>query len=208
MKYLKHSHRYGLSLMKNEDEFIHLWEDITTALDTISEEDIINYYNQHCANSMSISKAINNLIKERLLQRGWNKESPIFQATKYRNKRWRLDFAKDKISIEVAFNHGEAIAWNLLKPVMASELNHIEKAIQTKVGVLITATKDMKKQGAFDGACGEYEKVLRYLTPMNDILTVPMVIIGLKAPQTFRVKKHKINGKNIGVIERFTDLKL
>ena len=30
-------------------------------------------------------------------------------------RRWRLDFAKESISLEVAFNHGEAIAWNLLK---------------------------------------------------------------------------------------------
>ena len=183
-------------------EFQCLWGEITSTLDNISDNDIIDYYNRYCANSMSISKAINNIIKERLIQLGWNAESPIFQEGEYSSKRWRLDFAKETVSIEVAFNHGEAIAWNLLKPVLASELNHVEKAIQTKAGIVITATENMKVSGGFDNACGEYEKVLRYLTPLNNILTVPMVIIGLEAPTTFKVRKEKINGRNIGIIER------
>ncbi len=71
-----------------------------------------------------------------------------------------MDFAKEDISIEVAFKHSEAIAWNLIKPVLASELNHVPKAIQTKVGVIISATKTMKKAGGFDSAVGNYEKFL------------------------------------------------
>ena len=88
---------------------------------------------------------------------GWREESPIFQDTDYQGDTWRLDFAKENISIEVAFNHGSVIAWNLLKPVLASELNHVQKAIQTKVGVIICATDGMKTTGGFDGAVGSYE---------------------------------------------------
>ena len=62
------------------------------------------------------------------------------------------------ISIEVAFNHSTVIAWNLIKPALASELNHVQKAIQTKIGVIITATNDMKVAGGFDSAIGTYEK--------------------------------------------------
>jgi len=114
-----------------------------------------------------------------------------------------LDFAKDNaISIEVAFNHGEAIAWNLLKPVLASELNHVKKALQTKVGVIIVATDDMKEAGGFDSAVGSYEKVIRYLKPFNNFLTVPMVIIGLKKPKTFKIIQFKKDNKKIGRIER------
>jgi hypothetical protein len=36
--------------------------------------------------------------------------------------------------------------------VLASELNHVEKAIQTRAGILICATYEMKSAGGFDGA--------------------------------------------------------
>ena len=117
-----------------------------------------------------------------------------------KEKKWRLDFAKDSVSIEVAFNHGEAIAWNLLKPVLASEMNHVKKAVQTEVGVVICTTKKLKIAGAFDSAVGEFEKVCRYLIPLNNVLTVPMMIIGLEAPTSFKVVKNKINGRNVGSI--------
>ncbi len=152
---------------------------------------------------MSLSYAINDLIKEKFVKKGWNKESPIFQQEGYtKDHKWRLDFAKNDISVEVAFNHGEAIAWNLLKPVLASELNNVKKAIQTKVAIIICATKSLKKAGAFDGAVGEFEKICRYLTPLNNILTVPLVVIGLEAPELFRVDKQKIDGRNVGIIVR------
>ena len=121
------------------------------------------------------------------MEKGWRGESPIFNDPNYRGKSWRLDFAKDEISIEVAFNHGEAISWNLLKPVMASELNHIEKEIQTSAGIVICATEEMVDAGNFDSAVGTFEKFLRYLTPMYEVLTSPLLIVGLKAPNTFYV---------------------
>ena len=96
-----------------------------------------------------------------------------------------MDFASNVMAVEVAFNHGEAIAWNLLKPVLSAELNHVAKARQTRGGVIITATETMKKAGNFDGAVGTYEKFNRYLDPMMNLLTVPMVIVGLEPPDTF-----------------------
>jgi hypothetical protein len=106
------------------------------------------------------------------------------------------------MAVEVAFNHGEAIAWNLLKPVLASEVNHIEKSdevdIGSGIGIMITASSDLKAAGGFDGAVGEYEKVLRYLKPMRNQLTVPMMVIGLKAPKTFRLEtvKNPVTGRS------------
>ena len=88
-----------------------------------------------------------------------------------------------------------------MKPVIASELNHVKKAIQTKIGVIIFATDNMKKNGAFDGAVGSYEKALRYLKPMNNFITCPLAIIGLLPPKTFRIKKIKKDNRNIGIIK-------
>lgn len=114
-----------------------------------------------------------------------------------------MDFAKESISVEVAFNHGEAIAWNLIKPVLAGELNHVQKEINTEIGVIICATKELKDNGGFDGAVGEYEKFLTYLNPLRDVLSVPMVIIGLEAPKTFKIEVHTKEGKKQGIVKKF-----
>ena len=42
------------------------------------------------------------------------------------------------------FNHG-ATAWNLMKPVIASEINHVEQEFQTEIGIVIVASLNLKK---------------------------------------------------------------
>ena len=151
MRFTTYSHRHAGTLFACEEPYLTLWHEVSSALDGISDDDLIQLYETKYANSMSISAAINELIRDRLIPQGWSTESPIFADPKYNARsetRWRLDFAKDEVSIEVAFNHGEASAWNLLKPVLASELNHVKKAIQTSAGILICATEAMKKAGS------------------------------------------------------------
>jgi len=200
-----HSHRFGLELA--ESKYKALWDEIKDVIYNISDDDIIQKFtalnSKKATSNKSLAAAINQLLKERLVKKGWSPESPIFQDHSYQEERWRLDFAKKHISIEVAFNHGEAIAWNLIKPVLASELNHVEKAIQTDLGVVITAADDLKRRGGFDSAVGEYEKVLRYLKPFSTLLTVPIVVVGLHAPKSFYIKQQKgANGKIEGTITR------
>lgn len=194
MQYRTYSFRYGEELFTNEDEFSCLWNEIKVVIESITDDDLIMHFNNNPrASKKSISDSINDLIDKGLVNMGWNRQSPIFNNSDYRptsrNRWWTLDFAKEAISVEVAFNHGEAVAWNLIKPVLAGELNHVEKAIQTKGGILITATDLMKQAGNFDGSVGTYEKFLQYLDPFRNILTIPLVIIGLEPPDTFKIHK-------------------
>jgi hypothetical protein len=207
MNFKTHSFRHALVIL-NENEFVDQLSDVLDVLTNISDEDIIKRHEgysikgeEHLPKSLSI--AINELIKERFFEKGWTPESGIFQDSEYQGDTWRLDFAKDDISIEVAFNHSSVIAWNLIKPVLASELNHVQKAIQTKVGVIITATQELKRIGGFDGAIGTYEKYLDYLPPLQNMLTVPLLIIGLEPPSSFVMKHEEFRkGKKIGIIQR------
>lgn len=192
MDFVTHEHRHSLNLFTTSEPYITLYEEIKSVLQGISDAELIDMYNQNTRdNKKSLSESINKIIKQELTEKGWTDESPIFSDPNYSNardkKRWRLDFAKEEISIEVAFNHGEAIAWNLIKPVLASELNHVNKAIQTSAGIIICATEEMKKAGNFDGAVGTYEKFIRYLIPMQNMLPTPILLIGLKAPETFKI---------------------
>jgi hypothetical protein len=205
MNFEIHSFRNGEELleMKHSD----LWSELKEAIQDISDDELITRFEllkERRRDKKSISKATNQLIKEKLVAKGWEAESPIFQEFVYnegtKEKIWRLDFAKDKISIEVSFNHGEALAWNLTKPVLASEYNHVEKKIQTEVGVIILATDDFKNKGGFDGAVGSYEKAIRYLMPMRDILRVPLVLIGLKSPKSFYIKLKQEGRTKVGYV--------
>lgn len=203
MKYKLHSFRHGEIILNNEPNYKLIWKELLEVISSIKDEEIIHHHEKNNRKAKSISESINNILKEKLVLLGWNEESFIFQDDEYSGNRWRLDFAKESISVEVAFNHGEAIAWNLIKPVLAGELNHVQKEINTEVGVIICATKALKEKGGFDGAVGEYEKFLTYLNPLRDILTVPMVIIGLEAPELFEIEVKKIDGKNQGIIKRY-----
>jgi hypothetical protein len=226
-----YSFRNGKDIVDATPELGMLWDEIETALLALTDERLLQDYNHRVSLKLaagevpprSLSYSINGILDESLVVQGWSAQSALFSEKPYTSKnekRWRLDFSKSLplseysqrrmqtskhvagIAVEVAFNHGEAIAWNLLKPVMASELNHVPKEtdIGEGVGVIITATKALKSAGGFDGAVGEYEKVLRYLDPMRNQLSTPMLIIGLKPPKTFRLLK-QAGGKESVVIE-------
>lgn len=152
------------------------------------------------SNPKSISYSINRLLKDRFLQLDWKAESFIFAESEYRNTNWRLDFAKDEISVEVGFNHGGNVAWNLIKPVLASELNHVKKDVQTSAGVIITATDELRILGGFDNAIGTYEKYVQYLKPLQQILPTPLVVIGLQAPKTFHIEHIQLGSRKVGKV--------
>ena len=206
MKYKFYSFR-NAEVILNQPHFINQFKELCDIIDSISEDELIAAHNSYGLvdkerTPKSISVSINKLLKERFLGLGWSVESAIFQDNNYLGDTWRLDFAKQDISIEVGFNHSSVIAWNLIKPVLASELNHVEKAIQTQIGVIITATEELQIKGGFDPAIGVYEKYLDYLKPLRNLLTSPLLIIGLEAPETFEIEVVQFAArKKIGVVK-------
>lgn len=193
MKFITYPYKHA-DIVLADSRHKPFYDEVVSAISSLTEEELKAKHLSRSNNGVksSLASSINALLKEKFVAKGWNPESSIFQGEEYggenAEKVWRLDFAKGSISIEVAFNHGEAIAWNLLKPVLASSVNNVDKAITTEVGILITATKNLKVAGAFDNAVGEYEKVLRYLKPLSTLMSVPLLIIGLEAPETFKLK--------------------
>jgi hypothetical protein len=200
MNFVIHSHRYAEELL--DRNWRTQWEEVKSIISSVSDDELIVEFGTNRGATKSLSAAINAVLKRKLEGAGWDSESPIFQEAD--SERWRLDFAKQDISIEVAFNHGEAVAWNLLKPVLASELNHVRKAIQTKVGIIIFATDELKEKGGFDSAVGTFEKAKRYLRPLNNILSVPIAVIGLLAPSSFYIRHERSDsGRMTGLVCRY-----
>ena len=200
MKYKIHSFRNAKIIFENDEKYKEAYSQILNVLDNITEEEICTYFNNSTRNDIkSFSEPINILIEKKLTeQKYWYSQVPIFNESEYRpssnndKNPWTIDFASPEIAIEVAFNHGSAVAWNLIKLVLAGELNHVEKAINTSAGVIICATDDFKKTGGFDSAIGSYEKYIQHLKPMQNQLTVPILIIGLESLDNYTIHNKKI----------------
>lgn len=212
MKYEIHSHHNAEIIFSVVKRYAPEWRELLDALDSISEDDIVEEFEKQSAGK-SISIALNRLIKKELVSRGWTPESPIFMDELYgyggkqtpanQKGKWRLDFAKEYLCAEVAFNHRSDIAWNLLKPTLSSELNHVTKFINTEGGVIICAKEDLKARGGFDNAIGTFEDYVHYLLPMQHILTAPIAIIGLEAPEGFYIEVPPQDGRKRGFVKRF-----
>ena len=197
MEYRIHGFRHGDFLVREVPEYRPCWAEVEAVLESVSERDIVEHFQANGEGKWkSISPTLNTLFKQRFIELGWNAESPIFAEAEYSTGAgvFRLDFAKEMFSVEVAFNHGNDAPWNLLKPTLASELNHVRKALTTEVGILITATDEMRIAGGFDTAIGTTEKFVRLLRPMGMLLTAPLVIVGLEAPKTFHIE-HRADGR-------------
>ena len=198
MEYIEYSYRYAKAIIESDKYLKERYDEFLNVLKNISDDDLSKDFTkrrvaheQKKTNFKSITPSINFLLKKRIKEiPGWETEVDIFNDETNNNTHteWRLDFAcENAFAVEVAFNHGEAICWNLLKPVLASELNHVKKQINTQLGIYVCATDDLKLFGNIDSASGSFEKVLRYLKPLSNQLTIPIMIIGLKAPKDFFV---------------------
>jgi hypothetical protein len=201
MKFELKSFRHGQLILENHSNYKNIWNEVQTIIKSISDEDIIQQHESFKTPPKGLAPSLNKIFKEKFTKAHWTKEARIFNDLNYNKKKaWRVDFAKDLISVEVSFNHGEAIAWNLMKPTIASELNHVQKEIQTEIGIIICASKDLKTIGGFDMATGEYEKINLYLNPLRSQLTTPLVIIGLGAPESFKIEHQKKGNRYHGII--------
>lgn len=207
MNYRIHGYRHADFLFRELEEYACLWGEIEEALAGITDDMIIEEFESEARKAKSISQAINRLVKAELVKRSWEPESYIFADEEYGRAAkgtWRLDFAKGALSVEVAFNHRSDISWNLIKPTLASELNHVQKAIQTSGGVVIAATQAMKEAGGFDSAVGTYEDYVQYLRPLGTMLPAPLVIVGLEPPETFRIAVENGNGSGkVGRVAKY-----
>ena len=212
MQFIMKSHRYGLEIVNDMDGASEKFEELCNVLENVTEKDLINTY-QTFNSGKSLAKTINKLIKSRLTDLGWENESQIFKDSELNasTRDWRLDFVSPPhFSLEVAFNHSSATTVNLMKPVLASELNHVEKKFQTNFGIIITVTKDMKRIGGFDNAIGTFEGYCEQCKPLMNQLTIPMIIIGIGPPETFELTHRKKGSTTKGFIKLHsgTELKI
>lgn len=122
--------------------------------------------------------ALNQLFKEKFLEKNWKDQPIIFEDPK--DPGARLDFLKERIGIEVGFGHSSFIGIDLLKfqTLSYSNLDKID------VGVYILTTKDYQKKLGKEGLTWEgsltFEKVVKYLPHFKSAIQVPIFVMGLE----------------------------
>jgi len=158
MDFVTHSYLNGDAVVKSNPGISSLWEELVEVIQGITDEELILHFENAPRRAKSISDAINKKLDSELVSRNWNRQSRIFKdRDTYEGTTWTLDFSKQAfhgsgpvtgMAVEVVFNHGEAIAWNLIKLSMAAENNYVRKEtdIGEGVGIYICATDELKKE--------------------------------------------------------------
>ena len=147
---------------------------------------------------------MSSLIDEKFNYSKWLKSKLIFNDVnqEYKSERWSLDYIKNKVSVEVAFNHEEGTSWNIIKGILANKSNKIRKNVNIEYTIIITATNDLMRTGGFDNAIGTYEKYIKYLVAFDEIVRYPIILIGLNGLDEFYIKHNNVVNKKIGTINK------
>ena len=119
MDFKEHFHRNAGTIITNTESYNNEYKDLTDTLLSITDFDLVDEFHRikkESKNSLkSLSKPINNILKDRLVALGWEPEVEIFVTTSMMIKRYNMEirFCKKEISVEVGFNHGGNIVTTL-----------------------------------------------------------------------------------------------
>src|SRR5699024_208614 len=194
MKFEEYSYLNGLEIIRNIPEVYEKYQEVLCAIKSIKDDEIIaKYYDLD--SGKSLGTALKRIIEEKVVDLNWERNVPIFDDKEVNTGggRWKSDFVLPSyFSMVVSFEHSSAMTNNLMKLELASEESHMNKNVQTKFGILITTTNELKINGGFDNVVGEFEKYQVHCRVLQNHLKTPMIIIGLKAPESFRITHEKV----------------
>lgn len=123
--------------------------------------------------------SINRVVRERLIAKGWTAEPRLFQTSGVDLAKWKMDFIKDNIGVEISFNHAEAIPWTFTRLNVAGESEQVQSGARIDVGVAVFATARLKAWGRMDPAVGTFERATTWLSVMRPIMPIPVLVVGL-----------------------------
>jgi hypothetical protein len=181
MEFSTHDFRHAREILDNRDS----WAELQLVAKSITREDILHAHDSLVAGAKTEpaggQKAINRLFKERLEPLGWNAEPRLFADTDQGLRKWKMDFIKARIGVEVAFNHAQAIPWIFTRLNIAGESQKVVEEHQVDVGVAFFAAESLKRWARMDNAVGTFEWAKAWLEMMRPIMPIPILVVGLSS---------------------------
>ena len=169
------------------------WSELEQVIKDIEPEDIVKFHESIVSEKTARYKvgpakgpagaqsALNRLFKDRLVTRRWKAEPILFPESEEGLGEWKMDFLKDRIGVEITFNHAEAIAWTFTRVTLAGESTEVIDGSRIDTGVIVYASQSLKRWGKMDSAVGTFERARLWLQKMRPVMPIPILLIGLKA---------------------------
>jgi hypothetical protein len=184
--------QFELEAHRNASELLAgrpAWEEFKHQLGALSGTEIIDEYDKEIERfrqgkrkepPKGAQPALNLAIKRRLEACRWASEPRLFMTGGDSTlRRWKMDFLKDRLGVEIVFNHAEAIAWAFTRLHMAGESTEVIPECRIEVGIAVFASDGLKEWGRMDGAVGTFEMAREWLRVMRPILPMPIQLVGL-----------------------------
>lgn len=116
---------------------------------------------------------INLLLKEAFIEKGWEAEKKVFNDP---DNDLVIDFWKNNIGVDIAFNHRSFIGGDLLRLQAGAEVKNM-----INVRIYVCGTKKFLKHVSSDyNSMVSFERVKWYLENFYSVLTVPILLIGFE----------------------------
>ena len=162
------------------------WEVFVKTIRAISWDEILTLHEAKHSGRMSISKALAEVINNKLMLNGSSKKCRIFNDGKDNSKPFLIEYKLGSLAIDISFGHYNITAWKLARLVVATSPNQNEMENQCKVGILILPEEELRLAGKFDSP-SNWERAVDYLNYMGNQWQSPLLLIGLKNPRYFRI---------------------
>jgi hypothetical protein len=169
------SFRHGVELLRNLPEL----HELTSVISGITAADIVAQQQGPLqGRPVGAQKALNQLFRERLGLLLWAEEVPLFANPKLYPGR-NIDFMKNHLGVEVAFNHESYAERILFRLNVASESDAIIPAHVVHGGVIVVASDAVKQWGSMDPSVGTFDGWRRSVELVKSSFSVPLVLLGL-----------------------------
>jgi hypothetical protein len=173
--------RLAREILENRDP----WAELARAAKSISRDDILDVHASFESEGKRApaggQTSLNRLFRERLIPLGWLPEPRLFPDSDQGLRKWKMDFIKAGIGVEVSFNHSEAIPWTFTRLNIAGESEQVLDEARIDVGVAFFAMESLKQWARMDNAVGTFEWATAWLKMMKPIMPVPVLVVGLSA---------------------------
>ncbi len=175
MKHIDFSFRLAHQILEHRPA----WAELRREVEAIEREEVVSEHESMQRKPAGGQSALNRVFEKRLIPLGWQGQPFLFAASDDSARRWKMDFIKDRIGIEVAFNHAEATPWIFTRLNLAGESSRTQESSRVEVGVAFYATERLKKWANMDSAVGTFELACDWLELMRPIMPIPVMVVGL-----------------------------